>query len=131
LGERIVFLGRVPEAKLPLLYAGALACVNASLLEGYGLPVLEAMACGAPVACAEAPGLAEAAGDAALFFNPQNLDSIAEALKKISTDSTLRANVRARGLARAQTQTWAHVAEATLKVYADAITNNQCDCSGH
>lgn len=125
LGERIIFLGRVPEAQLPLLYASALAYVNASLMEGYGLPVLEAMACGAPVACAQSPGLAEAAGDSALLFNPKDSDSIADALKKILADSALRANLRVRGLARAQTQTWPKVAEATLAVYTDAITNNE------
>lgn len=122
LGARVIFLGHVPEAHLPLLYAGALAYVNASLMEGYGLPVLEAMACGTPVACAEAPGLTEAAGQAALVFNPHDSDSIAEALNKILGDATLRANLRVRGLARAQTQTWHTVAESTLAVYADAIT---------
>lgn len=122
LGERVIFLGRVLEAHLPLLYAGALAYVNASLMEGYGLPVLEAMACGTPVACAEAPGLTEAAGGAALFFNPQDGDSIAATLEKILADSTLRADLRARGLARAQSQTWQQVAEATVAVYTEATT---------
>lgn len=124
LGQRVIFLGRVPEAQLPLLYAGALAYINSSLMEGYGLPVLEAMACGTPVACAEAPGLTEAAGEAALVFDPQDIDSIADALTKISTDAPLRASLRTRGLARAQAQTWQKVAEATLTVYADAITHH-------
>ncbi len=123
LGKRVIFWGRVSEAQLPWLYAGASAYVNASLMEGYGLPVLEAMACGTPVACAESPGLTEAAGDCALFFNPKDLDSIADALKKILADSTLRADLRARGLARAQTQTWARVAQATLQVYTETLAN--------
>lgn len=124
LGQRVIFLGRVSEAQLPALYAGALAYVNASLMEGYGLPVLEAMACGTPVACAEAPGLTEAAGDCALFFNPKDPDTMVDALQQILADSDLRANLRARGLARAQTQTWRKVAESTLAVYADAITHS-------
>jgi glycosyltransferase involved in cell wall biosynthesis len=93
-------------------------------MEGYGLPVLEAMACGTPVACAEAPGLTEAAGDCALFFNPNDPDTVADALQKILADSDLRANLRTRGLARAQSQTWQKVAEATLAVYIDAITHS-------
>jgi len=121
LGARIIFLGRVPEAQLPLLYAGAALFVQPSLIEGFGLPIVEAMACGAPVACSDASGLVEAAGGAALLFDPRQLDAIAHALSTALADSALRDDLRARGLRRAQTLTWNSTAEATLKVYAEAL----------
>jgi alpha-1,3-rhamnosyl/mannosyltransferase len=121
LGERVIFLGRVAEAQLPLLYAGATLFVQPSRMEGYGLPVVEAMACGAPVACSEAPGLVEAAGGAALLFDPLRPDTITHALSNALTDSTLRDDLCARGLRRVQSLTWAHTAEATLKVYSQAL----------
>jgi alpha-1,3-rhamnosyl/mannosyltransferase len=121
LGGRVRFLGRVPEAQLPLLYAGAALFTESSLMEGFGLPVVEAMACGAPVACSDAPGLAEAAGGAALLFDPRRPESMAHALSTLLADSALRADLRARGLRRVQSLTWARTAEATMQVYAEAI----------
>jgi len=121
LGERVVFVGRVAEAQLPLLYAGAALFVQPSLTEGFGLPVVEAMACGTPVACSEAPGLVEAAGGAALLFDPFRPDTITHALSNALTDSMLRDDLCARGLRRVQSLTWAHTAEATLKVYSQVL----------
>jgi glycosyltransferase involved in cell wall biosynthesis len=121
LGGRVLFLGRVPEAQLPLLYAGATIFVQPSLMEGFGLPVVEAMACGTPVVCSEAPGLVEAAGGAAILFDPRQPDAITQALSTALADSTLRTDLRARGLRRVQTLTWSRAAEATLKVYEEAL----------
>jgi alpha-1,3-rhamnosyl/mannosyltransferase len=121
LGERVLFLGRVPEAQLPLVYSGATLFVQPSLMEGFGLPVVEAMACGTPVACSEAPGLVEAAGEAALLFDPRRPEAITHALATALADSALREALRARGLRRTQALTWARAAEATLQVYADAV----------
>ena len=121
LGGRVLFLGRVPEAQLPLLYAGAAIFVQPSLMEGFGLPVVEAMACGTPVTCSEAPGLVEAAGGAAILFDPRQPDAITQALSRVLADSMLRADLRARGLRRVQTLTWSRAAEATLTVYKEAL----------
>ncbi|MGH2521885.1 MAG: glycosyltransferase family 4 protein [Anaerolineales bacterium] len=121
LGRRVMFIGRVAEAQLPLLYAGATLFVQPSLMEGFGLPVVEAMACGTPVACADAPGLTEAAGGAARLFNPHEIESIVHALVNALGDSALRAGLRARGLRRARELTWTRTAEATLKVYHEAL----------
>jgi len=123
LGGRVIFLGRVAEAQLPLLYAGAALFVQPSLMEGFGLPVIEAMACGTPVACSDAPGLVEAAGGAAILFDPRQSSAIAHALSIALADSALRADLRARGLRRAQVLTWARTAEATLQVYTQAVAS--------
>jgi alpha-1,3-rhamnosyl/mannosyltransferase len=123
LGERVIFLGRVAEAQLPLLYAGAALFVQPSLTEGFGLPVVEAMACGTPVACSEAPGLVEAAGSAAILFDPRQPEAITHALSTALTDSALRTDLRTRGLRRAQTLTWSRAAEATLQVYTQAVAS--------
>jgi glycosyltransferase involved in cell wall biosynthesis len=122
LGGRVIFAGRVPEAQLPLLYAGATLFIQPSLIEGYGLPVVEAMACGTLVACADAPGLTEAAGSAALLFNPRDTQAIAHALSMALADSALRADLRARGLRRARELTWTRTAQLTLKVYEEALS---------
>jgi glycosyltransferase involved in cell wall biosynthesis len=121
LGQKVIFAGRIPEAQLPLLYAGAILFVQPSLIEGYGLPVIEAMACGTPVLCSDAPGLTEAADGAAMLFNPQQIESMTQALSRALADSALRGDLRARGLRRAQKLTWTRAAEATLKVYAQAL----------
>jgi alpha-1,3-rhamnosyl/mannosyltransferase len=123
LGERVIFLGRVAEAQLPLLYAGAALFVQPSLTEGFGLPVLEAMACGTPVACSEAPGLVEAAGSAAILFDPRQSEAITHALSTALTDSALRTDLRTQGLRRVQTLTWSRAAEVTLQVYTQAMAS--------
>ncbi|MFH0943576.1 MAG: glycosyltransferase, partial [Planctomycetota bacterium] len=87
---------------LQLLYAGAVALVCPSLTEGFGLPVLEAMACGTPVVCARAGALPEVAGDAALYVDPTDVRSIAAGLQRILEEEPLRRDLAARGLARAR-----------------------------
>jgi alpha-1,3-rhamnosyl/mannosyltransferase len=94
--------GFIAPEDLPLVYAGATALVCPSLAEGFGLPVLEAMACGTPVVCARAGALPEVAGDAALYVEPGDVGSIAAGLREILEDERLRRELSARGLARAR-----------------------------
>lgn len=102
------------------LWSIARAFVFPSLYEGFGLPVLEAMARGVPVACSNASSLPEVAGDAALMFDPRDEAAIADALWRLLTDEDLRARLRALGEAQAQRFTWAQTARLTLQSYARA-----------
>ena len=97
------------------------AFVFPSLYEGFGLPVLEAMARGVPVACSNASSLPEVAGDAALLFDPHDEAAIAEALRRLLDDATLREQLRVRGLARAGEFTWQRTARLTLESYRRAL----------
>lgn len=119
LAGRIVEVGPVAEDDMPALYGAAAACVCPSLIEGFGLPVLEALACGVPTASSDHAALAEVAGDAALLFNPTDVDGLTAALARLLTDTALRQELRARGLARAQTFSWERTATATLALYRD------------
>jgi len=103
------------------LWALARAFVFPSLYEGFGLPVLEAMARGVPVACSNASSLPEVAGDAALLFDPYDEAAIAEALRRLLDDTTLREQLRVHGLARAGEFTWQRTARLTLESYRRAL----------
>jgi glycosyltransferase involved in cell wall biosynthesis len=113
----IVFTGYVPPADLPALYAGAACFVFPSLYEGFGLPVLEAMAAGAPVVASRAGAIPEVAGEAALLVDAERPERIAEAVESVLDDPALRARMTARGRARAREFTWEAVARRTLAVY--------------
>jgi alpha-1,3-rhamnosyl/mannosyltransferase len=115
--ERVRFVGAVPERDLPTLYGGARFVVQPSLAEGFGLPVLEAMACGVPVMCARIPALVEVTGRAAYQFDPTNLRELTEALRRGLTDDALRVDLIARGLARVREFSWARTAALTLDAY--------------
>jgi glycosyltransferase involved in cell wall biosynthesis len=106
-------LGYVPERLLPGLYAGALALAMPSLYEGFGLPCLEAMACGTPVVAADRSALPETCGDAALFADPGDPDAFAAALLRAATDDNGRARLIAAGLDRAAGFTWQRSAQLT------------------
>ncbi|HLH26373.1 MAG TPA: glycosyltransferase family 1 protein [Chloroflexota bacterium] len=121
LGERVRLLGPVPPADLAALYAAATAFVFPSLYEGFGLPPLEAMAAGTPVVAAKASCLPEVLGDAALFVPPEDEAGLTEALRAVLADSALRADLRARGLARAAAFSWERTAAATLAVYREVL----------
>jgi glycosyltransferase involved in cell wall biosynthesis len=122
--EAVMLTGYVPAADLPALYAAATAFTFPSVYEGFGLPPLEAMACGTPVACSNTPAIAEVVGDAALLFDPEDETAITEALRRVlnpkSTD--LRADLRARGLRRASQFSWEQTARETLAVYTDLLS---------
>ncbi len=122
LENSVRFLGPMAEADLPALYSAATAFAFPSLYEGFGLPVLEAMACGAPAACSNVSSLPEVAGDAALTFDPQDTDAIARALAQLCADADLRAELRARGLVRATQFSWQRTAQETLKIYRKVMT---------
>jgi len=121
LEDVVRFLGPVAEADLPALYSGATLFVFPSEYEGFGLPVLEAMACGSPVACSNTSSLPEVAGDAALYFDPADLGAIASALNQALIDSRLRLDLQRRGLARASEFSWERTARETLQVYREIL----------
>jgi len=115
--EAIVLTGYVDEADLPALYAAAEAFVFPSLYEGFGLPPLEAMACGTPVLCSDRSSLPEVVGEAALLFDPSDEGAIAAALRSVAKDAGLRTDLRERGLRRAAQFSWDRAARETLAVY--------------
>jgi glycosyltransferase involved in cell wall biosynthesis len=113
----IIFTGYLSDAVLAALYAQCTAFIYPSIYEGFGLPVLEAMACGAPVITSDTSSLPEVAGDAALFVDPYSIAAISAALTTIHTNDDLRQRLRVRGLERAKKFSWKHTAEQTLAVY--------------
>ena len=116
IAERVRFTGYVADEDLPALLSGALAYVLPSLYEGFGMPVLEAMACGAPVLASNTSSLPEVAADAALLVDPMDTAALANGLARLAADAELRTELRARGLARAAGFTWDRCAEETLAV---------------
>jgi glycosyltransferase involved in cell wall biosynthesis len=117
LGPHVRFLHDVGDGDLPALYNGAALFVLASHHEGFGLPVLEAMACGVPCVVADRGSLPEVAGGVAVEVDPDDPDAIATAIVRVLTDTPLRDDMRRRGLARAATFSWTRTARATLDVY--------------
>src|SRR5207248_8216426 len=116
-GDAVKFTGYVPETDLPALYSGALCFVYPSYFEGFGLPPLEAMSCGAPVLTGNLTSLPEVVGDAGLAVDPFDAGALARALAKLIDDDALRAELRARGLQRARSFDWRDTARMTLQVY--------------
>jgi len=121
LDKSVVLPGFVDDDDLPLLYNGARLFAFPSLMEGFGIPPLEAMACGVPVVSSNAASLPEVLEKAALYFDPENVSAIADALKKGLTDSKLREELAARGLKQAQKYSWASTAQLTMEGYSRAI----------
>lgn len=121
----IRFPGFVREEDLPDLYAGAELFVFPSLYEGFGLPVLEAMACGVPVACSDTSSLPEVAADAAVMFDPHDEAAIVEVLERLLTDAALREPCVQRGIRRSRTFTWPATAARTLAVIRAAVEEHE------
>jgi glycosyltransferase involved in cell wall biosynthesis len=120
LGDCVHCLPPVAEHALPLFYAAAQAFIYPSRYEGFGLPVLEAMASGTPVITTRSSSLAEVAGDAAVLVDPEDTDALAQAIVTVLTDEALRARLAALGLARAALFSWDTCARQTAEAYAAA-----------
>ena len=121
----IRFLGFVPSTDLPDLYRGADVFVFPSLYEGFGMPVLEAMACGVPVACSDVSSIPEVVGDAAVLFQPTDPASIASALEGLLGDDGRRADVAERGRARADGFHWSTAAAESIRVLETAAKEGE------
>jgi glycosyltransferase involved in cell wall biosynthesis len=120
--EAVILTGYVPESDLPALYSGATCFVYPSFFEGFGLPPLEAMKCGAPVIVGNQTSLPEVVGNAAVLVDPFDADAIAAALEEVVSDSDLRAQLSVKGLAQAKLFDWQETARRTLAVYRKAAT---------
>lgn len=119
LEDRVHWLGTVPADDLPALYNLADCLAFPSLYEGFGLPVLEAMACGTPVVCSHLASLPEVAGDAALLVDPREPTTLAQAVQEVLEDAALRRRLREAGLRRAAAFTWARAAAAMANIYRE------------
>jgi alpha-1,3-rhamnosyl/mannosyltransferase len=115
-GVRVLLLGYVAREDLPALYGAATAFLFPSLVEGFGIPPLEAMASGCPVLTSTAPALPEVVGDAALTVAPTDVEALADGIRRLGEDAALRAHLRARGLRRAKEFSWDRTAAETLAV---------------
>jgi len=116
LENKVVFTGFVANADKPALLSGALAYLFPSLFEGFGLPVLEAMACGTPVLTSNVSSLPEVAGDAALLVDPHHVDEIAGGIAQLATNATLRHRLVERGFAQLQKFSWGRAAEQVMEI---------------
>ena len=125
-GSDILFTGYVADQDLPALYSGAICFVYPSYFEGFGLPILEAMQCGAPVIAGNRTSIPELVADAGLLFDPFDTNALVEALKRILDDADYRAALHARGLTRSGDFSWKATAQLTLKAYEKAFEG-----SGH
>ncbi|WP_017652650.1 glycosyltransferase family 4 protein [Fortiea contorta] len=114
--NQVKFLNYVPYGELPQIINGAIALVFPSLWEGFGLPVLEAMACGTPVITSNLSSLPEVAGDAAILINPYNTGEITEAMQTLATDANIRNNLSYQSITRANQFSWEKTGQATAAV---------------
>jgi glycosyltransferase involved in cell wall biosynthesis len=121
--DDVIFPGYVPAEELPLWYNAATVFAYPSLYEGFGMPVTEAQACGAPVLTSEVSSLPEAAGDGALLVDPEDVAQIVEGLQQLLADRALRDSLRERGVAHARALTWQQSAADTLAVYRRALVD--------
>ncbi|MBA7627322.1 D-inositol-3-phosphate glycosyltransferase [subsurface metagenome] len=119
LKESIIFTGWVPVEDLSILYSNADLFVFPSLFEGFGIPVLEAMAYGIPVISSNAASMPEVVGDAAILVNPYDIDEMARAMHEVLTDTNLRDKLTKKGLRRSKAFSWEETARRTLKVYEE------------
>lgn len=121
LGDQVMFPGFVPDTELPLWYNAAECFAYPSLYEGFGLPALEAMACGTPVITSNSSSLPEVVGEAGLTVSPEDVEGLADALRRVLTDSDLQDQLRQQGLERAARFSWEETARQTLAVYGRVL----------
>ena len=121
LDDRVLFLGEVADSDLPLIYSGAEVFVFPSLYEGFGLPVLEAMACGTPVICSNTSSLPEIVGDAAVTLDPQDKGGWVAALTEVLENEELRGELKAKSLVQAAKFSWQKAARETMAVYRSVL----------
>jgi len=121
LDRQVFMLGRVGDDDLHKLYVAARCHVHPAHYEGFGLPPLEAMACGTPTIVSNVSSLPEVVGDAALLVSPQNWEELAVAIHRLLTDDELHAELREKGLQRARCFSWTQAAERTLEVYRRVV----------
>jgi len=124
LGERVRFVGRASDEDLPAIYSLAACLAYPSFYEGFGIPVIEAMACGTPVVTTPVSSLPEAGGGAALYVEPGDADALAEALEQAIGNEALRARLRTAGLAQAQRFTWEAAAAQLLAAYRAVVAGS-------
>jgi glycosyltransferase involved in cell wall biosynthesis len=120
--NNVHFIGFADDADLPALYSGAYCCAFPSLYEGFGLPILEAMACGTPVVTSNVSSLPEVAGDAALMVDPYNLDALTDALKRLLDDQQLYQTLVAKGYERIKHFSWEKSARHLKQIYTDLLS---------
>jgi len=125
LQEKIVFAQNVPDEALPYVYSGSVALIYPSLYEGFGLPVLEAMACGTPVITSNVSSLPEVAGEAALLIDPTDTKQIAQAMERVCSDPELRSVLAERGRTRSLGFSWRNTAEQTMRVYEQVVNQKR------
>ena len=122
---RVILTGAVQSHELPILYKNSLALVMPSLYEGFGLPILEAMACGTPVTCSRGSSLSEIAGEAALFFDPYSEEEIANAILNLWKEPSLRADLIERGFQQIKRFSWQKTARETLQVFCELVPHHE------
>jgi len=125
LSEAVLFLEYIPLADMPVIYSLATLLVFPSLFEGFGIPILEAMSVGLPVACSKRASIPEVAGDAALYFNPEDTEDMAKKIWALWEDKNLRAELVQKGRERAGMFSWKRTAEITLGAYRRAYQSYQ------
>jgi glycosyltransferase involved in cell wall biosynthesis len=124
LTDAVCFTDFVPDTELPLWYNAATVFVYPSLYEGFGMPLLEAMACGTPVVGSDASCIPEIVGDVGPLVPPHDVEGLADSLERLLTDADLRADLGERGRARASSYTWEATAAATVASYRKALEAN-------
>jgi len=117
LDDEILFTGFVPDEELPSIYGRAGVFVYLSLFEGFGLPPLEAMACGIPVITSNTTSLPEVVGDAGITLPPTDINRVSEALRQVICNKELRTTMRQKGLKQARLFSWEAAARETLEIY--------------
>lgn len=127
LEEEVILAGFIPVEDQQALYAGALALVCVSLYEGFGLPLLEAMACGTPVLASRVSSIPEVVGEAGLLVDPVDPESIAQGMKRLVLEHSLRKELVSAGLERSSLYTWDRVADSILEIYRRVIRGGEGD----